>query len=225
METDFVGIDKAIYMAGCLNGMLENTMENDLVWIDKAIHLAGCLNGMLAFIFGVLTIFFQFRKFEKLEPVRLYFYAPLCMAGSFSAIYIIYCCVTLFGNYDFLEMPMAAASVAIWLWILFSCLSLVGFFPLYAQSRTYCYFLRALVTPTLLNRNRNEREASATKPKIPDKLPNHKGDRNCVVCQARNSVPASIYSCGHYFACRSCFPHYMAENYVTCQRCKAGRVY
>jgi hypothetical protein len=147
------------------------------------------------------------------------------MSGSFSAIYTCYFFVTLFDHYDILETPVITALVAAGIWSLFTCMTISIFLPLYVQSRIYCRFIRVLVTPTLLNRVRNEHESSDAKPEIPDKLPNHKGDRNCVVCQSRNSVPASIYSCGHHFACRLCFHLFMAKGYAKCPRCNADRVY
>lgn len=56
-------------------------------------------------------------------------------------------------------------------------------------------------------------------------LPDHKGDRTCVMCLDCEATPASIFKCGHDFACRGCFIGFMAHGHAKCPRCNAERAY
>lgn len=56
-------------------------------------------------------------------------------------------------------------------------------------------------------------------------LPDHKGDRTCVMCLDCEAAPVSIFQCGHDFACRGCFTGFMAHGHAKCPRCNAGRAY
>ena len=58
-----------------------------------------------------------------------------------------------------------------------------------------------------------------------ERIPDHKGDATCVVCKENTAENVSHYICGHNFACRSCFPPFMAEDHKQCPRCRANRVY
>jgi hypothetical protein len=56
-------------------------------------------------------------------------------------------------------------------------------------------------------------------------VPEHRGDKTCVVCYASTSVNASIYECGHNMTCRKCLPGFIAHGWERCPRCKARRCY
>lgn len=61
--------------------------------------------------------------------------------------------------------------------------------------------------------------------KTSERIPDHKGDATCVVCKENTAENVSHYICGHNFACRSCFPPFMAKDHKQCPRCRANRVY
>lgn len=55
--------------------------------------------------------------------------------------------------------------------------------------------------------------------------PDHVGDMTCVVCNENESVRATYYVCGHYFACESCFYEFTMSNHEICPRCRKCRIY
>lgn len=55
--------------------------------------------------------------------------------------------------------------------------------------------------------------------------PDHVGDMTCVVCNENESVRATYYVCGHYFACERCFYEFTTSNHKRCPRCRKCRIY
>lgn len=200
-------------------------MESNLWGLDKTIHLCGGLGGMLVFILGVVTIFYQQSKFERLEPAPLYSYAPLCFSGSFSAIYVIYVSVTFFGENPFLENPMVTVLGTICICAMSTCVFLTLYLPLYVRSKTHCNFMRMLATRALIESGPHRGLLVASGPKAPVEIPEHKGDSECVVCREKESMHTTSYVCGHYSVCKGCHPQFVIANHERCPRCKADRIY